>query len=193
MLAGERLCHSFCCACLFIPVCFSSPFIGGSTSAQAPRGPTQKRTQGECLQFLFPSPRDAAKNMCFPLERARHLKCLILMFASAVKKPTMIRVTLFCAQVLSEWALWQWHALLNFRVCSFSSLRPVTLPKTCVFPLERARHLKCLILMFASAVKKPTMIRVTLFCAQVLSEWALWQWHALLNFHYSCCCFHCCC
>ena len=52
-----------------------------------------------------------AKNICvFPLELARLLKCLILMVASVLKNPTMIRVTLLCGRVLSERALWR---LLN--------------------------------------------------------------------------------
>ena len=35
------------------------------------------------------------------------LKCLILMVASVVKSPTMIRVTLLCGRAFSERALWR--------------------------------------------------------------------------------------
>ena len=35
------------------------------------------------------------------------LKCLILMVASVVKNPTLIRVTLLRGRVLSGWALWR--------------------------------------------------------------------------------------
>ena len=78
-------------------------FFVFSTSSQGPTqwAPTQKRTQGECLQYLFPSPYEAvvrpsatvAKNInVFPLEWAPlSQKCLILMVASVVKNPSMIR------------------------------------------------------------------------------------------------------
>ena len=73
---------------------------------------------------------------------------------------------------------------LRVSVCNFSSLRPLKqlfgcqrpLPKTCVFPLKWvALPWRCLILMIASVVKNPTMIRVTLLCGRVLSGRALWR------------------
>ena len=72
--------------------------------------------------------------------------------------------------------------------CSFSSLLPtkqlfcreLLLPKTCVSSIrmsssEGTSSSKVLDLDgVASAVKKPTVIMVTLLCGRVLSEWALW-------------------
>ena len=41
------------------------------------------------------------------------LKCLLLMVASVVKDPTMIRVTLLCGRVLSGRALWRLLSVLT--------------------------------------------------------------------------------
>ena len=71
--------------------------------------PIQKRTQGEFLQFFFPSPSAAlqlseaavllsatvVQNMHFHLNAPSFLKCLILMAASVVKSPTIFIVALF--------------------------------------------------------------------------------------------------
>ena len=84
-----------------------------STSAQ---GPTQKRSQVEFLQFVCPSPHKAAvlpsaivaKNMSIFHSHELLSKVLdqILMVASVLKTPIIIRVALSCRQALSERALW---------------------------------------------------------------------------------------
>ena len=97
-------------------------------TAQGPTqwGPTQKRTRGECLQFFFLLSHEAAvwpsatvaKHMCaFSVRMSSSLlMCLILLVASVVKSPSMIRVTLLCGQVLSGWALWRWLRILGLGV-----------------------------------------------------------------------------
>ena len=90
---------------------------------KSPKGPPNedppkfwKVDQGECSQFFFPPPHEAAvwpsttiakKNIRFSIRMSSSLlKCLILMVASVVKNPTMIRVTALCGWALSERALW---------------------------------------------------------------------------------------
>ena len=72
--------------------------------------PPKSRHRVSVCSFFFPSPHEAvvwpsvtfAKNMRFQTWMSCSLlKCLILMAASVVKNPSMIRVTLLCGQVLS--------------------------------------------------------------------------------------------
>ena len=55
------------------------------------------------------------KHVCFSIRMSSSLlKCSLLMVASVVKNPTMIRVTLLCGRALSGWALWR--LLKNFEM-----------------------------------------------------------------------------
>ena len=59
-------------------------------------------------------------------------KCLILMVASVVKSPTMIRVTLLCGWVLSERALWRLLVIQELNP------NPAGIPTDCILNATQA-------------------------------------------------------
>ena len=99
-----------------------------STTQRAPKGPPNKDPPKSGLRvsacsFWVPSPHEAAvwpsaavaQNMCSSIRMSSSLlKCLLLMVASVVKSPAMIRVTLLCGRALSERALWRLLSYIGF-------------------------------------------------------------------------------
>ena len=92
-----------------------NPTMSKSVQGATQWGPTQKRTQGECLQFLFPSPHEAAvrplaavakKNVC-ALEWAPLSYSAWSWWLLQSWRTTAWSGGLLCGRVLSGRALWR--------------------------------------------------------------------------------------